>query len=345
MTSFNAGAAPLANLKDKVIVLTGGANGIGAATVSLFHSVGAKVIFGDVNASLARQLVQTLAEKSPDADGHPGVHFLKCDVRSHSDNLALFKLAMDKYGRVDHAVANAGVLERESWFDPALGVEGVEKDPGDLTVLDVNLKGVVLFARIACQYLAHGNKEARQDKSIVFLSSLAGFLGTAGIPLYQSSKHGVLGLMRSLRSTTPTAFHGLRVNAICPTFVRTAMTKSFADTWLSRGLPVNEPNDVANLVAGLCAAGPGSNCLANPLGEGWSGRDVLGSNAQGMTQWNVENQGVHGRAMYIEGGRAWDIEEGLDLTMPLWLGKGPAERMKGSDNAVADVDWVKKTVK
>ena len=220
----------------------------------------------------------------------------------------------------------------------------MERDPGDPIVLDINLKGIVLLARIACQYLAYGNEQAKDDKSIVFLSFLAGFLGTPGIPLYQTSKHGVLGLMRSLRSSTPTAFHGLRVNAVCPSFVRTGMTKSFEDMWCAKGLPVNEPDDVAALAVGLCAAGPGSNCLSTPLGEGSSGKELLGSNAPGMTKWN-EHQGLHGRAMYIEGGRSWDIEEGLDLTMPLWMGKGPAERMKGSANAVGRVDWVKPTEK
>ena len=96
MTSFNPKAAPTANLKDKVVVLTGGATGIGAAMVSHLHSLGAKVIFGDVNVDVAESLVQTLAPESS-LDEDPGVHFLKCDVRSHSDNLALIKSAMDKY--------------------------------------------------------------------------------------------------------------------------------------------------------------------------------------------------------------------------------------------------------
>jgi NAD(P)-dependent dehydrogenase (short-subunit alcohol dehydrogenase family) len=86
----------------------------------------------------------------------------------------------------------------------------VEKDPGDLTTLDVNVKAVVLFARIGCQYLAHGNETAKEDKSLVLLSSLAGFLASAAVPLYQTSKPGVLGLMRSLQHSTPTMFQGLR---------------------------------------------------------------------------------------------------------------------------------------
>lgn len=341
MSSFDPAAAPTASLKDKVVILTGGAAGIGAATVSCLNSLGAKVIFGDINVPLAESLVHSLTQTSSSSDD-PGVHFLRCDVRSHADNLALFKLAMEKYGRVDHAVANAGVMDIENWFDPRLGIEGVETDPGDPTVLDVNLKAVVLFVRIACQYLAHGNEEARSDKSIVLLSSLAGFSGIAGIPLYQVSKHGVLGLMRSLRSTAPAMFYGLRVNAICPGFVRTGMTKLAEDMWVGKGLPVNEAKDVAELVVGLCAAGPGSNCLSTPKGEGASGKDLVGPIAHGGIQWHVDKEGLHGRVMYIEGGRSWEIEEGLDLTMPIWMGKGPAERMRRGQEALGPTEeWFK----
>jgi NAD(P)-dependent dehydrogenase (short-subunit alcohol dehydrogenase family) len=336
MTTFDPAAAPTANLRDKVIVLTGGATGIGAATVSHFCSLGAKVIFGDINVPQAESLVQTLAHRSPSSDD-PGVHFLKCDVRSHADNLALFKLAMNKYGRIEHAIANAGVMEEENWFDPSLGIEGVEKDPGDPTTLDVNLKALVLFARIACQYLAHGNETTKEDKSLVLLSSLAGFLASAAIPLYQASKHGVLGLMRSLQHSTPTMFHGLRVNAVCPGFVRTGMTKTIHDLWLARALPVNEPSDVAELIAGLCAAGPGSKCLSTPAEENPLGEDLLRSVAPGGKSWNVDGQGVHGRAVYIEGGKSWEIEEGLDLTMPIWMGKGPAERTRGTRGILQEV--------
>jgi NAD(P)-dependent dehydrogenase (short-subunit alcohol dehydrogenase family) len=344
MAFFDPAAAPTGNLKDKVIVLTGGATGIGAAAVSHLYSLGAKIVFGDVNVSDADSLVHTLAQRSSSAED-PGVDFLQCDVRSHSDNLALFKLAMKKYGRVDHAVANAGIMEQEKWFDPALGIEGVVRDPGDFTILDINLKGVVLFARIACQYLAYGNGEAKADKSIVFLSSLAGFLGTPGIPLYQVSKHGILGLMRSLRGITWNQFHHLRVNAICPAFVRTGMTKPFEGIWLAKGLPFNEPYDVAKLIAGLCAAGPGSRCLTIPSRE-QSSEESSSSTAEGMLQWDLGNQGMHGRAIYIEGGKSWEIEEGLDLTMSLWMGKEPLERMQENQKTAGRVqDWLKPQAK
>jgi NAD(P)-dependent dehydrogenase (short-subunit alcohol dehydrogenase family) len=92
------------SLDGQVVVLTGGASGIGAATVRLLHSKGAKVIFGDVNAAGAEEVIKATSSDS--------VHFQKCDASNYGDNLALFKMALQKYGRVNHAVANAGLIEQ-----------------------------------------------------------------------------------------------------------------------------------------------------------------------------------------------------------------------------------------
>jgi len=332
MASFNPADISTEILKDKVVVLTGGASGIGAATATLFHSLGAKVIFGDVNSLNGNRLVESLVKKIPSSDD-PGVHFLQCDVRSYADNLALFKAAMDKYGRVDHAVANAGVPERGTWFDPGLGIEGVKEDPGDPVTLDINLKAVVLFARIACQYFAHGNEMAKEDKSIVLVSSLGGFIEFPGMRIYQTAKHGVMGLMRSLRTTSLTVFHRLRVNAVCPGVTRTPMTKPFSHAWAAHGFAINEPEHVAEVMVALCAAGPGCNCLLAPAEEALAGKGPA-SVAQAMKRWNVESDGVHGRAMAIDGGKSWEVEQGLELTRPIWMSEESANLLiKGQEVA------------
>ena len=324
MTSMEISGHQAVTLKDKVVVLTGGASGIGAATVSQLHSLGAKIIFGDVNEDLAKSLIESIVGQSS-RSVHPTVHYFRCDVRSHSDNLALFKFAMEKYGRVDHAIANAAVLDQKSWFDPLLGIEGVEQEP-DPTVLDVNLKGVLLFTRIACQYLAHANG-VKNDKSIVLLSSQAGFHSTVGIPLYQVSKHGIIGLLRCLRANLPAMFNGLRVNAVCPSFVRTPLTREFDTIWVSSGLPVSEAHHIASLIVELCAAGPGSNK-----------KSILGDAGGIDVHWNTEEQGVHGRAIYIEGGNfCVDIESGLLETSPQWLGAEPAARIRKVEDTVSSL--------
>ena len=97
----------------------GGANGIGAATVRLLYEKGAKVVFGDLNVTASELLVSSLNSEHVTA--------LKTDVTSYEDNLALFRMALERYGKVDHAISIAGIMEQGDWFHPSLTVESVEK--------------------------------------------------------------------------------------------------------------------------------------------------------------------------------------------------------------------------
>ena len=135
MTSFDPDAAQLRSLKDTVIVLTGnsvsydnslgtnwnagGANGIGAATVNLFAKSGAVIVFGDLDVPAGEKIV---------ADHNNGrIHFLRTDVTKYEDNVALFRLALKTYGKVDHALSIAGIVEQGNIVDPALTIDDVEK--------------------------------------------------------------------------------------------------------------------------------------------------------------------------------------------------------------------------
>jgi len=316
-------------------VLTGGSTGIGAATVKLLHSHGAKVIFGDVNVAAAEETVTATSAET--------VHFQKCDASSYKDNLALFKTALDKYGRVDHAIANAGLIEQGNWFNPKAGLDGVEKEPSVAT-LEVNLKGVLYFARIACTYLAHGQDlEAPMDKSLTLLSSVAGFKESPGIPVYEASKAGVLGLMRALRLYVPTAYPGLRVNAVCPSMTETGMVKGIRNDWIKIGGPVNQPSDIAKVVVGICSSGPGKEAIKHDPEQ--SEAKQLGRNA-GATNWEDQSHGCHGRAIYVAGAEGWDIEEGLDRTEHLWLGNEPSTAMTHAQKSLGvGSDWLKEEPK
>jgi NAD(P)-dependent dehydrogenase (short-subunit alcohol dehydrogenase family) len=98
---------------------------------------------------------------------------------------------LEKYGHVDHACPIAGVGENGRWFDPSLTIETVAKEESRMTI-DMNLIGTAMFARIAVVYLRHGKQEG-EDKSLILMSSAAGFRESPGIPLYQCSKHGSWG--------------------------------------------------------------------------------------------------------------------------------------------------------
>ena len=182
----------------------------------------------------------------------------------------------------------------------------------------MNLKGVLYFARIALAYLSHGqDKEKPSDKSLTLLSSVAGFKETPGIFVYQASKHGVLGLLRTLRLYMPN-YPGVRLNAVCPGMTLTQMVDGIRENWLKSGAPKNEPSDVADVVVGLMVSGPGRRAMRYEEEEG--GARVRAMHSAGAMDWEDESKGVTGRAIYVAGAKGWDIEEGLDRTEALWLG-------------------------
>ena len=144
--------------------------------------------------------LESAARPGDDATGSDSTSppvFVKMDVSKYDDNIRLFRTALETYGRVDHAIACAGVLERGKWFDPGLTVDTIEK-PETETTIAINLLGTVYFARIAAVYLRHGREEG-QDKSLTLISSAAGFRDSPGLFMYQVTKHGVMGLLRTLR--------------------------------------------------------------------------------------------------------------------------------------------------
>lgn len=187
-------------LKDKVVVLTGGALGVGSCLVRLAHKAGAHVFFGDVLDEQGEALEKEL--KSSSKSGTT-VKYIHCDVTSYDHNLKLLETAYDECGRIDHAVAVAGIGERGNMFDPDLTLESVREEPTrSMSVVDVNLKGVLYFARVASVYLRQRNEadaSTSVDKSLTLVSSVAGIREDPGLYVYTPSKHGVMGLMRALR--------------------------------------------------------------------------------------------------------------------------------------------------
>jgi NAD(P)-dependent dehydrogenase (short-subunit alcohol dehydrogenase family) len=167
--------------------------------VRLLHAAEAHVFFGDVLNEPARTLELDLHSSTAT------VKFIHCDVTSYADNLALFDAAYQAFGRVDHAISNAGLGEQGNFVSPELTLESVRNEPkSSMSVVDVNLKGPLYFARLASVYLRQSGKgeeanAATVDKSLTFTSSVAAFREDPGLYVYVASKHGVMGLMRVLR--------------------------------------------------------------------------------------------------------------------------------------------------
>lgn len=170
-------------------------------------------------------------------------------------------------------------------------------------MLDVNLTGSLYFSEIAIPYLRH-NKQAGADKSIILISSIAGFLEAPGLPTYAASKHGVLGLMRSLRHHIYPAT-GIRVNAFCPNAIATAMTAGFSDAYRKAGISVCEVPDTAGIIMQVACEGS-----------------------------------INGKAFYLEGGRAWDIDEPLGRLMPQWLGERQCDEIRRGGEILMSVSRV-----
>lgn len=222
-------------------LVIGGANGIGAATVKRLAASGAYVVFGDIDYARGSALAASLPERT---------HFLATDVTKYASILALFDKAMESYGRVDVAISNAGVVEKPGWFEPNIDIESIRIAPST-TVLDINLS-TLYFSRIAAVYLRQ-HASPTDDKNLILLSSVAGFKESPGLFVYQAAKHGVIGLMRSLRKFFPTAYHDMpiRVNCVCPWATETTMTETFQKSWIEAGIPLNTPEDVAKTIVDI----------------------------------------------------------------------------------------------
>lgn len=188
-------------LRGKTAIVTGGASGIGEATVRRFAAEGANVVIADMSPSGAA-LAQALVEAGA------GARFVRADVTREEEVRELVAQAASAFGRLDIMVANAGIGHTP------VPVEQLELQTWQRT-LDVNLTGVFLSNRYAIAHMkAHGGGGA-----VVNVASILGHVGMAGAAAYNASKGGVVNLTRSLGVSC--ARDGIRVNAVCPGFVDT----------------------------------------------------------------------------------------------------------------------------
>ena len=190
-------------LHDKIAIVTGGTSGIGRDTALLFAKSGAKVVVAGRREKEGNETVELIR-----AAGSDGL-FVKTDVARAADVEALVQKTVEKFGRLDIAFNNAGIEEA------IVHVADESEEIWD-SVIDINLKGTWLCLRSEIrQMLKQGGG------AIVNMSSVAGLMGVAGSAAYSASKHGVIGLTKS--AALETAKNGIRINAVCPAVIETAM--------------------------------------------------------------------------------------------------------------------------
>jgi NAD(P)-dependent dehydrogenase (short-subunit alcohol dehydrogenase family) len=232
-------------LEGKVAIVTGAAEGMGAATARLFAEAGAKVLLSDVQEEIGQATVKAIV------DGGGTASFTLANVSKAADVEAMVKTAVERYGRLDCAVNNAGVSPDN---EPLSNLIEEEWD----RVINVNLKGVALCLKYELQQiLAQGDGGA-----IVNIASVSGFRPQPNNGAYNASKHGVSGLTKT--ASLENAPLGIRVNAVAPGGIRTPMIErafeatgwteaDFAPVISLIGNRLGRPDEVAQASLWLCS--------------------------------------------------------------------------------------------
>ncbi|KAF0508690.1 NADP-binding protein [Gigaspora margarita] len=196
-------------IKDKVVIVTGGANGIGSALIRRFVLEGAKVVIGDIDKESGHELVTELNKSNK-----INVIFVFCDATNFNHLCKLFDTAQNKFGGIDIVCNNAGIGQADEFYD---------QSDGWVKTLDTNLKAVIKGTQLGIQYLKKCGGGV-----IINTASLAGFYQLESLPVYTSTKYGIIGFTQSLRDLNNT--DKIRVNAIAPGFVDTSLVKELRKT-------------------------------------------------------------------------------------------------------------------
>ncbi len=235
-------------LTGKTAVVTGAGSGIGRASARRFAEEGANVVIADVVEDAGRETVELIEDDGGDAT------FVEVDVSDVESIGRMVDVAVDTYGSLDFAHNNAGIL---TGFGEAADIEEEQWDK----LLDINLKGIWACMKTELPIMAEQGSGV-----IVNTASEAGLVGMGGLASYSASKHGVVGLTKTVALEYAT--RGIRVNAIAPGPTKTNIqansiggsddpTSMPFDTSAMTDVPmerVAEPEEMAGAVAFLCSA-------------------------------------------------------------------------------------------
>ncbi|KAG9777779.1 hypothetical protein ABEF93_006694 [Exophiala dermatitidis] len=304
--AFNISRSQLTGPRNSTVLITGGSSGIGLQTAILLHDqLGNNVIILDRAAphpSAPASLVSS-----------PRFLYQQCDILSWKSQRAAFEAGFRKFGSIDAVFVNAGINEYgDQFFKDELDEEGLLREP-DHRTLNVDLLAANDTARLAIYYLKKNKNKNSSSKggnsfsgSIVMTASLAGYLASAGAPLYSAAKHGIVGLMRALKNDT--AKQGIAISVVAPGITLTDIIagrkpgESLSD-WAKRmralGVPINDPAEIADAVVYLMGLGMDAN----------------------------------GKGLLVQAGRVADVEAGIATSRNVWMGEEMLRLFRGGRNA------------
>lgn len=233
----------------KTVLVTGACGGLGRQIAADFASEGARLVLADREEGPLRDLAEALTGAGAEVAVSAG------DITRDQTAEAMVAAALDRFGTLDVAVNNAGIASTLARLAETTADEAER-------ILSVNVLGVIHAMRHELRAMSAAFESAGRQGAIVNMASVSGLVGASHLAVYAASKHAVVGLTRS--TALEYARRGIRVNAICPSFARTAMLDKIAagpsvaaPEDLAKGIPMRRLADPAEVsVAVRFAADP-----------------------------------------------------------------------------------------
>jgi len=222
------------------VLITGAAGGFGGRAAERFAAEGARLVLSDLDAERLNAKAAGLNAETATLAG---------DVADESLSEGLVKLAMDRFGRLDVALNNAGIVHDMARL-PLIPSDVARK------VIEVDLLGMIWALKHQLPAMERQFRQNGTRSAMVNIASVAGIAGAPRLSVYSAAKHGVVGLTRSAAAEYATK--GVRINAVCPSFARTAMVeqampqdeagRAAAEAELVRGVPMKRVAEVDEIV-------------------------------------------------------------------------------------------------